>query len=542
MSTTPNFSPLALRILKDRYLWRDSEGTVIETPEQMLRRVANHVARPEIENAEEWADRFYEIMALGYFLPNSPTLMNAGRSAPHGQLAACFVVGVDDSMESICSALRQQMLIHKTGGGTGFNFSKLRPKGSIVNSTNGKASGPVSFMRLFDLSTDVVQQGGMRRGANMAILDAYHPDIYEFIHCKDKDGVIANFNLSVGITDAFMKKATANENSYEGKLLRAIAEQAWKTGDPGVVFMDALNRDNPTPELGTITATNPCGESPLLAGESCNLGSIDLSKMYDEETGSVDMTKLTATVKTAVRFLDNVIEVGQYPLQEIETAVKRTRKIGLGVMGFADLLYKMRIRYGSAESFELADIIMSWIHEVALAESQKLGTEKNIPEACKHLNRRNATLTCIAPTGTLALLADCSSGIEPVFSLRHTRKVTTLNDGTKDETIFNPIYQAALTDKTLTDEELEEIFVTAYDIPYWEQIYMQGVFQMHTDLATSKTVNLKADATVTNVFDCYVLAWIEKCKGTTVYRDGSKFSQVLTDDGKALPEIKCTTC
>lgn len=554
--TTPNFSPLALRILNDRYLWRDDEGKIIETPEQMLRRVAKCVAeaiiKADIEhNGGATSDRqpdidfmeqqFYEVMAKLDFLPNSPTLMNAGRPEPHGQLAACFVVDVPDSMDGICEALRQQMLIHKTGGGTGFNFSKLRPKGSIVNSTNGKASGPVSFMRLFDLSTDVVQQGGMRRGANMAILDAYHPDIYEFIHCKDKDGVIANFNLSVGISDKFMENAVSGGDNYEARLLREIAESAWRTGDPGVVFLDALNRDNPTPQLGTITATNPCGESPLLPGESCNLGSINLSHMLTDDN-EIDYDKLNVTVRTAVRFLNGVILAGQYPLPSIKEAVMRTCKIGLGVMGFADMLYKMRIRYGSVESLSIAEEIMSYIQNKADNESWWLGEALGIPKACAHLNRRNATLTCIAPTGTLALLADCSSGIEPVFSLRHTRKVTTLTDGTKEETIFNPIYEAALLDKSLSDNKLEDVFITAYDIPWWEQLATQATFQRYTDLATSKTVNLKANATVEDVRGCYVYAWLSGCKGTTVYRDGSKFSQVLTAGESALPEIKCTTC
>lgn len=536
--TTPQFSPLAMRILEDRYLWRDSGGNITETPEQMLRRVAKHAAQGDQHREEQ----YYEMMARLDFLPNSPTLMNSGRPAPHGQLAACFVVDIPDSMEGICEALRQQMLIHKKGGGTGFDFSKLRAKGSVVNSTNGKASGPVSFMRLFDLSTDVVQQGGMRRGANMAILDAYHPDVYEFIHCKDRDGTIANFNLSVAVTDNFMHTAECNASSKEAILLGEIARQAWKTGDPGVVFIDTINKFNTTPELGRITATNPCGESPLLPGESCNLGSINLSNMLTEDCKTVDWGKLEYTARLAVNFLDSVISVGQYPLPSIKEAVERTRKIGLGVMGFADMLYKMRIRYGSEESYDIAKTVMSFIQSMAATESIYIGNILGVPEACTHLVRRNATLTCIAPTGTLALLADCSSGIEPVFSLRHTRKVTTADGVTKDETIFNPIYEKALTDKTFTDSEIEHVFVTAHDIGYKEQIAMQATFQKHTDLAVSKTVNLPAGATIDDVMQCYLYAWKIGCKGTTVYRDGSKGTQVLILQEGALPEIRCTTC
>lgn len=536
--TTPQFSPLALRILEDRYLWRDSEDNITETPEQMLWRVAKHVAQGDKYREEQ----YYTIMARLDFLPNSPTLMNAGRPAPHGQLAACFVVDIPDSMEGICEALRQQMLIHKSGGGTGFDFSKLRAKGSVVNSTNGKASGPVSFMRMFDMSTGVVQQGGMRRGANMAILDAYHPDIYEFIHCKDKDGTIANFNLSVAVTDNFIRTAACDTSSQEALLLREIAHQAWATGDPGVVFIDAINRSNTVPSLGRITATNPCGESPLLPGESCNLGSINLSHMVTEDNKDVDWGKLEHTVRCAVRFLDGVISVGQYPLPSIKEAVERTRKIGLGVMGFADMLYKMRIRYGSDESYDMARSVMNFIKIMATAESLHLGIFLGIPEACAHLKRRNATVTCIAPTGTLSLLANCSSGIEPVFSLRHTRKVMEVSGVTKDEYIFNPIYEKALTDKTFTDSNIERVFVTAHDIGYKEQIEMQATFQQHTDLAVSKTVNLPVDATVDDVMQCYMYAWKCGCKGTTVYRDGSKGTQVLIPQDGALPKIRCMTC
>ena len=535
------FCELAKRILKDRYLWKDSEGNTIETLDGFLHRVAHEVAKAEKpERRKAYEDRFYTMMRRLDFLPNSPTLMNAGRPKPHGQLAACFVVGIEDNMPAICEALRQQMLIHKTGGGTGFNFSTLRPKNSMVNSTNGRASGPVSFMRMFDLSTEVIQQGGMRRGANMGILNADHKDIREFIHCKDKDGVITNFNLSVGVTDEFMHKATTCCWGEEAALLYEIAEQAWKTGDPGIVFLDTINRDNPNPELGKITSTNPCGESPLLAGEACNLGSINLSNMV--VNGWFDWASFDYTIRHAVRMLDDIIDVGQYPLPEIEKAVKRTRKIGLGIMGFADMLYKMKIRYGSEESLAMADNIMGYMQEIARAESGRLGFEKGIPEANKYLHRRNATVTCIAPTGTLALLADCSSGIEPVFSLHHTRTITTQKGEKVNEDIFNPIYMQAVRDKNISDEEIEEVFVTAYGVPWDKQIEMQSRFQKNTDLAVSKTVNLPNNATVDDILACYIFAWKLNCKGTTIYRDGSKGTQVLTENSGALPEPKCSTC
>ena len=1039
----PNFAPLALDILRDRYLWRDAEGNITETPEQLLRRVANHVASAEENEADrkKYAEAFYEIMAKLDFLPNSPTLMNAGRPAPHGQLAACFVIGLEDSMADICGALRQQMLIHKSGGGTGFNFSKLRPKGAVVNSTNGKASGPVSFMRLFDLSTEIVQQGGCftadtliataegavkiselkegtlvysyhpergfiltpctapwltkrdteiweletdkglkiratpdhpfmyrcgsagrrkaygklrdllpgtplmplstcvkkgyryitlhdgkdtrkplhrwlmeqagrggevihhingnpldnrlsnltnefdnsghtthhnskriaegthifqhltpeqhkkagegcskwyaslseeekqalrdknsealkvenarrmaeglhnfigerhpskdpeirakqrkgrlaqilwylqtlghrptadnieqlekeagfsnpqryklssyikafgsfenalayadarnckvksvtplkeradvwnveipethnyvvcnedctagvvvsntRRGANMAILNADHPDIEEFISCKDEEGKITNFNLSVGITDAFMDYAVNLPDSSEAILLRKIARHAWKSGDPGVVFLDTMNYDNPCPQLGRIEGTNPClagatriltdegyrridecvgekvnvwngkewssvipritghnqpmrmlyfeedaypgdayfpiriectkyhkfkradgvmvtaadlkpgdklfpydlpcvpsetgdgedartgwgvtvlrnepcmknadtvycltepkehmfiaegilvgncGESPLLPSESCNLGSINLAHMVTPHS-TFDWGRLRDTVILATRFLDNVIDVNQYPLPEIEQAVKRTRKIGLGVMGWADLLYQLRIPYDSKEAVELAEEIMEHIRALGHIQSGELGIKKGIPADCQHLYRRNATVTCVAPTGTLALLADCSSGIEPVFSLSHTRRIT-LGDGTiKEVEVVNPHYAELCADVSLSDEDVASIAKTAYQIPWHWHVAHQAVFQRYTDLAVSKTVNLPADATVEDVLAVYVEAWRQNCKGVTVYRNGSRSSQVLTDNG--MPEVKCTTC
>lgn len=856
-----NFSPLALEILRDRYLHRDADGSITETPKQMLERVANSIA-PDPETAKA----YYDIMANLDFLPNSPTLMNAGRPAPHGQLAACFVIGIEDTMESICEALRKQMLIHKTGGGTGFNFSKLRPKNSTVNSTNGHASGPVSFMRLFDLSTEVIQQGGMRRGANMAILNADHPDIEEFISCKDQEGCITNFNLSVGISDDFMKTAVSNHHSPEAQLLYDIAKHAWKSGDPGVVFLDALNRDNHRPDLGVIDSTNPCvtgetriltdkgyrviadcvgekvkvwngtcfsevepkvtgehcevmditfsdgseltctpyhkffvqkkysrdghverkeaqrltigdklvktaypviepsricseadammyvngfftgdgcesggrqtlrlygvkrallshltlvesshgsitrdpinidlshvaglrpkfwipaehtvanrlawfsglvdadghrnskegslvvtsinrefllevrlmlntlgiaasvlplkdegmkllpdgrgsvkeyhikksyrlcisaasvvqlkrlgfetkrvdlsdiapnrnagrfvkvvkiertgkmadkvycfneplehtgvfngiltgncGESPLFPNEACNLGSINLSNMYNpNEPSGIDWKHLRHTITTATQMLDDIIDACQYPLPEIKKAVMETRKIGLGVMGWADLLIKLKIPYNSPEALKTANEIMGFIHSHARITADTLAANKS--------HTINETVTCCAPTGTLALLANCSSGIEPIFSLSHTRTITK-GDGTKiDIQIFNPAYELLLPDNAITDEQLKKICVTAYNINYKDHIAMQAAFQKHTDLAVSKTINMSNEATADDIYNAYIMAWTQGCKGITVYRDGSRASQVLTIHKDALPEVKCSTC
>ncbi len=526
MLQKPEFNKSAREILVDRYLWKDDSGNPCETPEQMLMRVADHVASAEKTAPLRymWADEYYDVMARLLFLPNSPTIMNSGRPAPHGQLAACFVIGIEDSMESICEAIRKQMLIHKSGGGTGFNFSNLRSCGSRVNSTNGRASGPISFMGLFDKATETVQQGGMRRGANMGILNVDHPDIREFIHCKDKDGTIANFNISVGVYDSFMQKAEADPAGPEAELLDEIAETAWRTGDPGIIFLDAVNRGNTTPELGPLTSTNPCGESPLYPNEACNLGSINLARMVTKD--GFDYELLERTAATATRFLDSVIDVNHYPLPEISEAVRHTRKIGLGVMGWADLLFRLRIPYDSDRALELAEKIMSVIRETAYRTSAELGREKGIPEALKHLGRRNATLTCIAPTGTIALLADCSSGIEPLFALEHTR-VRTQVDGTKVVMRQVNRYYAEALKEGLPEGVIKSVFVTSHDVAPLSHVRTQGVFQKYTDLAVSKTVNLPHDSSVKDVLDSYVLAWKLGCKGITIYRDGSKSMQVL---------------
>ena len=499
MIIKPAFSPSAKDILRDRYLWRDENRNPIEKPEQMLERVAKHVAGAESSLAMQykWADEFYDVMAKLLFLPNSPTLMNSGRPAPHGQLAACFVIGVEDSMEGICEALRKQMLIHKSGGGTGFNFSKLRSEGAKVNSTNGRASGPVSFMGLFDKATETVQQGGMRRGANMGILNIDHPDIRKFIHCKDKDGTITNFNISVGVFDDFMEKVNSNPRGEEAALLAEIADSAWRTGDPGIIFLDAINRGNTTPNLGELTSTNPCGESPLYPNEACNLGSINIAKMVKE--GAFDYELLGEVSAVATRFLDDVIDVNHYPLPEIAEAVKLTRKIGLGVMGWADLLFQLRIPYDSKEAYELAENIMRTIQQRAHETSAALGKEKGIPETLAHLGRRNATLTCIAPTGTIALLANCSSGIEPLFALEHTR-VRTQTDGTK--VIMKQVnrYYEQAQKEGLPEEVMKRVFVTSHDVSPSAHVRMQGVFQRYTDLAVSKTVNLRHECSLNAAF------------------------------------------
>lgn len=526
MMNNPAFNKSAVDILRDRYLWKDENGNPRETPKTMLERVAQHVASAEASLALQykWADEYYEVMAKLLFLPNSPTLMNSGRPSPHGQLAACFVIGIEDSMESICEAIRKQMLIHKSGGGTGFNFSNLRSSGAKVNSTNGRASGPVSFMSLFDKATETVQQGGMRRGANMGILNADHPDIREFIHCKDKDGTIANFNISVGIFDSFMKKVEADPDGEEAKLLGEIAHTAWRTGDPGIIFLDAVNRGNTTPHLGPLVSTNPCGESPLYANEACNLGSVNLAQMCSGN--EFDYELLDSVTAIATRFLDSVIDVNHYPLPEISESVRRTRKIGLGVMGWADLLYQLRIPYDSDEALALADKIMNRIQKKAHEVSVELGREKGIPAELRSLGRRNATLTCIAPTGTIALLSDCSSGIEPLFALEHTRVRTQIDGSKVMMKQVNRYYEQAMKEQ-LPNKILRSVFVTSHEVTPLAHVRTQGTFQKYTDLAVSKTINLPFESSVQDVLDSYTLAWRQGCKGITIYRDGSKSSQVL---------------
>jgi len=530
--TTVKLSDNALRVLRERYLIKDDEGNVIETPEEMFMRVAKAVAQAEGEESEELVKEFYNLMASLDFLPNSPTLMNAGRTG--GQLAACFVLPIEDSMEGIFEALKNMALIHKSGGGTGYNFSKLRPAGDKVSSTNGVASGPVSFMGMFDQATEVVMQGGMRRGANMGILNADHPDVFNFIRAKTEEGKLKNFNISIGASDKFMKAVENDEdwdliNPRNGEvtktvkareLFNLICEMAWKTGDPGMIFLDRLEETNPTPHLGKIDATNPCGEQPLLPFEACNLGSINLSHMVKD--GEIDWEKLKRTTRLAVRFLDDVIDVNEYPIPIIKETVMKTRKIGLGVMGWADMLFMLRIPYDSEEAIELAKKVMSTITETGREASRELAKTRGAYPADRGTGQRNATITTIAPTGSISMIADCSSGIEPVFALEFTKEVL---EG-KRFTYKNKYYQQAL-EEGLDEAIIKRVFKTAHDIsPEWH-VRMQAAFQEAVDNAVSKTINLPNSASVEDVKKAYLLAFKTKCKGITVFRDGCRSEQVL---------------
>jgi len=567
----------ALRLLEKRYLIKDEKGRVVETPQELFRRVARHIASAELvyDPSTDFSlleEAFYQLMASLEFLPNSPTLMNAGRDL--GQLSACFVIPIDDSMESIFDAVKYTALIHKSGGGTGFSFSQLRPEKDRVGSTGGVASGPVSFMRTFDTTTDVIKQGGMRRGANMAILAVDHPDILKFIAAKEDPQALTNFNLSVAVTDDFME-AVEKGSDYNlvnprtgevtGKLnakevFDRIVDMAWRTGDPGVVFIDEINRHNPTPKLGRIESTNPCGEQPLLPFESCNLGSINLAKMvvFWDNQWQIDYAKLSQTVKLAVRFLDDVIDVNRFPLPQISDRTKATRKIGLGVMGFADMLIQLGVPYDSEEALTIAEEVMRFISEEANKASVELAKERgifpafedsiyNVPNAPRF---RNASRTTIAPTGSLSIIANCSSGIEPVFALSYVRHILEgeefvevnpyFEEAAKRDGFYSPELIKELAEgKSLRDmegvpEEIKRLFVTAHDItPEWH-VRMQAAFQRFTDSAVSKTVNFPYEATNEDVAKVYMLAYQEGLKGITIYRDRSRESQVLVigEEGK----------
>jgi len=554
------------RVLEKRYLRKDVDGKVIETPQEMLRRVAKNIARADINydkraDLKKTEDEFYSIMSRLEFLPNSPTLMNAGKELQ--QLSACFVLPVKDSMEGIFDSLKSAALIHKSGGGTGFSFSNLRPKNSVVKSTGGVASGPVSFMKVFDSATQAVKQGGTRRGANMGILRIDHPDIMEFITCKENNKDITNFNISVMVTDDFMKKVEMGGthqliNPHTRKItnelnarevFELIVKMAWKNGEPGIIFADRLNRDNPTPNSGAIESTNPCGEQPLLPYESCNLGSINLLRMISN--GEIDWKKLARTVKIAVHFLDNVIDMNKFPLAIIREKTRENRKIGLGVMGFADMLIKLGIPYDSDGALKKAEEVMKFILENAEKASEEL-TEKRgeFPNFKNSIyygkggrKLRNATLTTIAPTGTLSIIANCSSGIEPIFAVSYIRKVMD-----NDELIeVHPLFLEIAKEKGFYSQELmkriakegsiqnfeempndiKRLFRTSLDIsPEWH-IEMQSVFQKHTHNAVSKTINFTNQATVDDVRKAYMLAYQNSCKGITIYRDKSREEQVL---------------
>ncbi|MGB9811533.1 MAG: vitamin B12-dependent ribonucleotide reductase [Dictyoglomus turgidum] len=558
----------ALMILEKRYLKKDENGNVIETPEEMFERVAETIAKVDLiydpnADVEAVKDIFYEMMSSLEFLPNSPTLMNAGR--PLGQLSACFVIPIEDSLVSIFDGLKYAALIHQSGGGTGFSFSKIRPKGDIVRSTGGIASGPVSFMKVYDAATDTIKQGGVRRGANMGILRVDHPDIWEFVTCKDQEGVLSNFNISVAITDGFMEAVLNDEefslinprNKEVVKRIRAkelfdlIVEQAWKNGEPGVIFIDEINRKNPTPEVGEIESTNPCGEQPLLPFESCNLGSINLGRMLKKvgDKYEINWDKLRTTVHNAVHFLDNVIDANFYPLKPIEEMTKANRKIGLGVMGFYDLLIRLEVPYNTKEARDIAENIMSFIQKEAREASQEFAKKRGVfPNWDKSIYRdmglrlRNATLTTIAPTGSISIIANCSSGIEPIFALAFKRKIS-LGEWNevyplfKEALIKENLYSEELIEKVIQKgtiqniteipEKLKRLFVTALDISPEDHVLMQASFQKYVDNAVSKTVNLREDATLEDIRKIYLMAYELKLKGITVYRDKSRASQVL---------------
>jgi len=579
----PQLKPNTEVVLQKRYLRRDLSGKHVETPRDLFWRVAASIAAEETKYAgstrkgEELAREFYDLMTTWKFLPNSPTLMNAGTDL--GQLSACFVLPVGDSIEEIFDAVKHAAMIHKSGGGTGFSFSRLRAKDSRVGSTGGVASGPVSFLRIFNTATEQVKQGGTRRGANMGILRVDHPDILEFIRAKEKEGEFNNFNLSVGLTEVFMH-AVENDEYYDliapnsGEVvdrLRAravfdlLVKKAWQSGDPGIVFLDRINRDNPTPDQGEIESTNPCGEQPLLPYEACNLGSINLSCFHipgvaggDDPAGKgIDWNDLRRVVHLAVRFLDNVIDASRFPLERITETVHKNRKIGLGVMGFADLLYQLGVSYDSQQGLELGERIMAFIQDEGHKASAELAQERgpfpayaaSVYAQKKQGPYRNATVTTIAPTGTLSIIAGCSSGVEPLFALCFTRNIL---DGERLVEV-NPHFENALADAGLFSHELmdavvakgsiqdmdflpakmRKVFVTAMDIaPAWH-LRMQAAFQRHTDNAVSKTVNLPNSATEQDIFDIYWMAFQEGCKGVTVYRDGCKSIQVLaTGEGQ----------
>ncbi|HMA83546.1 MAG TPA: adenosylcobalamin-dependent ribonucleoside-diphosphate reductase [Candidatus Thermoplasmatota archaeon] len=558
----------SIKVLRERYLAKNEEGEIIETPSELFLRVAKKVAKTDTKyediNVDELEKIFFKTMVNLDFLPNSPTLMNAGLDVPQ-QLSACFVLPLNDSLESIFNSIKNMALIHKSGGGTGFSFSHIRPKGDIVKTTKGIASGPLSFMKVFDVTTDVVKQGGRRRGANMGVLRFDHPDVIEFITAKDADDTFENFNLSVGVTDEFIKAVKRDEsidlvNPRTNKKTKRVAAryifdlityQAWKTGDPGLLFLDEINRYNPTPEEGIIEASNPCGEVPLLVYESCNLGSINLSNMISEDGSDVDWEKLRKTVRTGIHFLDNIIDVNEFPLPEIEEKTKGNRKIGLGVMGFAELLIQLNIPYDSNQALGIAKELMQFINDEARKKSEELGKMKgSFPNFKKSIYNesyefmRNATVTTIAPTGTISVIAGCSSGIEPLFGIAFVRNIM----GGKKFFEVNSLFEKSLKEKDLYSndlikriarkgsvkdidelpEDIKSLYVTALDINPSVHVMMQSAFQEFTDNAVSKTVNLPNDASLEQVKNIFLKAFKLNCKGITLYRYGTKKNQVLS--------------
>ena len=551
----------ALRVLEKRYLLKDEYGNPIETPEEMFRRVARAVAAGDENEQERCEEEFYQMMSRLEFLPNSPTLMNAGTE--NGQLAACFILPIPDSIDGIFTAIRQMALIHQTGGGTGFSFSRLRPRDDMVKYKGLVASGPLSFMRVFDGATDVVKQGGRRRGANMGILRMDHPDILDFITAKEKEGFLNNFNISVAVTDEFME-AVKNRSYYylinprtnqkvkrlwAPKVFDLMAQMAWKTGDPGIIFLDGINRHNPTPQIGEIESTNPCGEQPLLPFESCNLGSINLARVVKD--GQIDWEKLRYLVRIGGHFLDNVINVTKFPLPEIAGVTLANRKIGLGIMGFAELLIQLGIPYNSSQALTTAESLMKFISEEAKKKSIELaqtrGAFPNYPgslwDRLGYPPMRNATTTTIAPTGTISLIAGTSSGIEPLFAIAFVRHIMEGTELLEINSLFEKIarekgfYQQEMIEQIAQKgtirkvsgipTDLKQLFVTAFDIsPEWH-VRIQAAFQKYTDNAVSKTINLPPHSTPDEVKKAFLLAYDSKCKGVTVYRYDSKKVQVL---------------
>lgn len=564
----------SLEVLRKRYLLKDDKQNTIETPDQLFRRVAHGVALAEKRfkssvSANEAEEKFYNVMRSLEFMPNSPTLMNAGTSL--GQLSACFVIPIEDSIEGIFNALKEMARIHQTGGGTGFSFSHLRPKDDLVYSTKGLASGPVSFMSIFDAATGVIVQGGRRRGANMGVLRCDHPDIVEFIEAKTKLGSFSNFNLSVGITDKFMNAVREGKKfdlinprtKRVSKTVKArdifdkIVKAAWQTGDPGLIFLDEVNRRNPTPAIGRIEATNPCGELPLLPYESCNLASINLARMVTRD--SVDWQKLKDRIRWGIRFLDDVIEVNRYPLPEIGKITLANRKVGLGVMGFADMLIKLKIPYNSKEAVGFARELMRFTHKESIVSSVGLAKErgpfpnfKSSVYTKKNLRLRNATVNTIAPTGTISIIAGCSSGIEPLFAISFMRNVLS---GTRLFEV-NPIFAEVAKSRGIYNkttlgtiakngslkgvkgipDDIKKVFVTSFDVSPEEHLFIQAAFQRYTDNSVSKTVNLPNEATVREIRKIYLMAYNMKLKGITVYRYGTKPEQVLSFGGNVTAE------
>ncbi len=578
-------SPNALTVLERRYLARDPSGHTVETPDQLLRRVAHAVAAPDAEypggDPAATEERFYARMASREFLPNSPALMNAGREL--GQLAACFVVPVGDSMPEIFDAVKWAAIIQMSGGGTGFAFSRLRPAGDRVGSTGGAASGPLAFMDVFNTATDAIRQGGTRRGANMGILRVDHPDILEFIAAKLDLKRLRNFNVSVAVTDEFMA-AVRSDGDYalvnprsgrSERRLRArhvfdlMVNAAWATGDPGIIFIDRVNAAQPTPSVGEIESTNPCGEQPLLPFESCVLGSLNLERFVDGEKHQVDWERLRVAIGDGVHFLDNMIDANRFPLPQIERVTRANRKIGLGVMGFADLLIRLGIPYDAPRALELADEVAGFLTREARTASARLaetrGAFSNFPFS-RWAERgspplRNATTTTVAPTGTISILAGCSSGIEPLYAVSYVRQVLDgdrlvevhpiFQEMAQARGIYTPELAATLAQRggvrglDAVPEDLQRIFPTAHDLSPETHVRMQAAFQRHVDAAVSKTVNFSARATAADVAAVYLLADELGCKGVTVYRDGSREGQVLSFGGveAAAREVeKCPEC